>query len=312
MILVAPLQTSHTKLAALHGPPPPRPPPPPPPPHKAPSLPRELIRTISNTNRPENFFNLKNDNPSKLVRPRPDDPNCTHHFFRLRKSGSTAVYNAVMLDEHLHRFVCWTGRELFNESAPRIHPGVGDRLPQSVVAQAWHVPPVTPSQPLYPHPILVMLRHPLDLLLSELMYDSVDASGRKRRNWTDSSPVRFPTTNERHGHYAEKYASRLSDWVPNRGDNSTVSNDVFLCTDDRHNCPDYAGQLRRAFHEPKIKHIPLENVNHRVREVYIINERGEREIVLPNETISRLSSYVSARDLELWHAKCSRICTSSS
>lgn len=250
-----------------------------------PNLPGELLRTSRNTDNPQDFLNLNKANPSVLIKPRPDDPNCTHHLFRCPKTGSTALYNAVMLDEHLHRFVCWMGRDL-NVSA----------------TLAWHAPPA----PLYPHPVLVTLKHPLDLIISNLKYSHQGASGR--RDWEVSSPVQFPTPR---GHHAERH-SLLSNWVPIRGNKSKVNNDIFLCTDNRHICPDITEQLRHAFHEPQIKRIPLENVNHRVRDLFIINKRGEREIILPNETAVRLSAYITKHDLELWDAKCGRVCASSS
>jgi len=246
----------------------------------SPSKSLEVVRTANNSNATD-FINLENGNPSVLARPRPDHGNCTHHLFRAPKSGSTALYNAVMSDTYLHRFVCWTRRRLFNATArqPLWHP-----LPPRVVAISWHAPPVRPWLPQYPWPILVTLRHPQDLLMSRLTYFG---GGGWKSN--DSTPVQGPS---------HVQPSMFKAWVPVRTDPARAARDVYLCMDDSRRCPDLAEQLRRTFREPRIQPIPLENVNHRKREV-IFAEGTD------------LSSYIAAEDLKIWKRKCGNVCSSS-
>ena len=44
---------------------------------------------------------------SILLIAKPNSDNCTHYLYRLPKTGSTALYNAVQKDSHLHKYVCW-------------------------------------------------------------------------------------------------------------------------------------------------------------------------------------------------------------
>jgi hypothetical protein len=202
------------------------------------------------------------------------------------------LYNAAQLDNHLHRLVCWTSRQIYDD-------GTGRPLRPALAATQWHAPPVTQRQPHYPWPVLVTLRYPPDRLKSMLQY--IGWSGVGMRNDTATLP---PVIIEIRLESLKRVKAKdflLSSWVPVRDathPTSSKRDDIYLCVDDAQRCPDVTVQLRRAFREPRIKAIPIENVNHR-----------EREIVTRNRTkVHDVTPYVDSTDLAIWHAKCDRIC----
>ena len=92
-------------------------------------------------NNERNSFVIREKNEfaqSILLIPRSNTDNCTHYLYRLPKTGSTALYNAVQEDRNLHKYVCW-------ENDTNVH-----------------------AIPLK-SPIITVLRNPIDILRSYLI-----------------------------------------------------------------------------------------------------------------------------------------------
>lgn len=117
------------------------------------------------------LWNEGTKNPSVLEHAKPDHPNCTHDLYRLPKTGSTSLYNAVMRDPSLHRHICWL----------RTHKRDGHK---------WHIPPPKKDT----RPIILALREPVELLRSHLEYKDyitnastpVEARTIKTMSWVAS------------------------------------------------------------------------------------------------------------------------------
>ena len=101
------------------------------------------------------LWNEGTSNPSVLEHAKSDHPNCTHDLYRIPKTGSTSLYNAVMRDPSLHRHICWLKTHIMD-------------------GKNWHMPPPNEST----RPIILTLREPIELLRSHLEYQgySVNAS----------------------------------------------------------------------------------------------------------------------------------------
>ena len=228
----------------------------------------EIVRTRSTVNNASGFIGL-GTNPSVLAVPSGDHPECTHHLFRQPKTGSTALYNAAMLDSQLHSHVCWSSRQLGN-IAPR---------------DLNHIPP--PKR--YPFPVLVALRHPASLIEARLVYYGKDARGHGCI-LCNSQPVVLDAGSVR------GWGSLLERWVPDQSRSLPAGlHDVFLCIGDDQ-CPDVTQQLRDAFGNAAITHIPYENVNHQ-----------NRTIISPQPLVA----YAHPQDLKLWSEHCGKRCTVS-
>ena len=83
-----------------------------------------------------------NKNPSQLLPSRPPSDTCTHDLFRNPKTGSTALYNAIQLDDNLASHVCATS---WKHKKPRQN---------------------------HPKPIISTLREPTERFLSQVRYGS--------------------------------------------------------------------------------------------------------------------------------------------
>ena len=101
-------------------------------------------------------WNEDTKNPSVLEHAKKDDPNCTHDLYRISKTGSTSLYNAVMRDPSLHQHICWT----------KTHPIDGVK---------WHIPPPQNNT----RPIITTLREPIELLRSILEYQGYATNDTK-------------------------------------------------------------------------------------------------------------------------------------
>jgi len=214
-----------------------------------------------------NGINANTVNPSVLIHPRENDPRCTYDLYRVPKTGSTALFNAVMLDNALHRRVCWNN------------------------AHDWHKPPTENTS----HAIIVGLRHPESLALSHMRYEgywkkannTIDphkwlAAKSKRRgggvvSFTPS--IRPPTDGRAH---------LLTPYVLER----TGKDDIYLCIGNGY--PALDTQLRVRFADESIHNIPLENVNHRREGIHFTTQD------LP------LLLYWLRWDLVAWRKHCSK------
>jgi len=187
------------------------------------------------------LWNEGSKNPSVLEHAKKDHVNCTHNLFRLPKTGSTSLYNAVMRDPALHRHVCWL----------EAHKTDG---------HAWHMrPPPKPQKP-----VLLSLREPTELLRSHLEYEGYLS------NSTKAVPARVVRTME---------------WISSR---QKAPQDIYLCLGQDN--PPVHQQLRVYFHDDRIREIPDENHNTRIRFIKTNN--------LP------LHAFVHPADRHVWKSYC--------
>ena len=141
--------------------------------------------------------------------------------------------------------------------------------------------------PKYPWPVIVPIRHPLERLESMLTYEGFKIGNTADVIIGNSTPgwiwrmVLGPTSYLRRFNLGPR---ELRIQQP----------DIYLCVAQRRftsSRPDLTQQLRRAFHDPLIRTVPLENVNHRNRVIRLPPGRN-------------LSSYVHPLDWWVWRAKC--------
>mmetsp|Transcript_14157 Transcript_14157/g.23560 ORF Transcript_14157/g.23560 Transcript_14157/m.23560 type:complete len:382 (+) Transcript_14157:199-1344(+) len=132
--------------------------------------------------------------PSVLVKPRADSPNCTHDLFRIPKTGSTALYNAVQLDPFLHEHVCWN----------RFHHN-----------RTHHALPNSPRH----FPIVVAMKHPLKMIESGFAYSNF------KTNDTTDVHVNASLRNRKGPQYYNLHIYSFT---------RRHEEDVILCVDDKH------------------------------------------------------------------------------
>ena len=262
-------------------------------------------------------------NPSVLVKPRRNDPSCSHDLFRVPKTGSTALYNAAQTDAALHKNVCWNN------------------------GLEWHREPLVNNS----RPILVALRHPRELLLSHMKYQGYwtgDNSTIDSHQWLVRTmrlglaafvPGQPPVTDGR-SHLLTNYVldrgleltrragsrgssteatvddedydddyDRIRGHSRGRGsrhggghvrvssggagagrDSLQLHGDVYMCIGE--GFPLLHTQLRQIFNDTTIKDIPYENINHR---------REGTDFVPRDEGLLR---QFLRRDLAVWRQHC--------
>jgi len=155
-------------------------------------------------------------NPSVLVRWKRNSQNCTHDLFRLQKTASTALYNAVQENDFLHQHVCW-------------------RTPTNLtnwLKVNWHACP--PKRPRRDRSILITIREPVDWVRSYIVFDGWQKNQTKPVRLTAQSMNR---TRKGEEWYKERNGTSISKFKVHCQDNLSAlvkwkkkrPGDVWLC-----------------------------------------------------------------------------------
>ena len=217
--------------------------------------PDEVVRTSGGRN-------AGTANPSVLVWKKKDSPNCTHDLFRVPRTGSTALYNAVQEDDALHAHVCWRLAKL---------EVIGMHEPASIS---------------HARPIIATIREPIERFISlagysgwagrqgVVMTSGVDINrfveqyrnicltprptivGRRKRQRLGKEERADPCCDESAPSQAAFVLHR--ERAPPAG-----TKDIYLCVGG--GAPPLVEQLRDAFSDQAIRSVPWENVEHNPR-----------------------------------------------